>query len=115
MDGPIGRQLWLVYKQVGSKVFSELLKNPIAFSWVSNQIDKDRKEHIDLITHIFDALKPWLNLDLYKDIQKKEKAAENKIQKIAKTDAQNVEVTNLYNVMMKNAGLNIPNDEIKHG
>lgn len=50
-------------------------------------------------------MKPWLNIDLYSSIEKKEQQRKAKLERIAKTEAKNVKVDNLYDVMMRNMGL----------
>lgn len=97
--------MWLVHKAVGSKVFRETLKHPEVFSWVWEQINKDRDDVHKIIADVFEALKPWLNSDLFSVIEKKKQREETKIQRLAKTEAKNVQVTNLYDVMMRNMGL----------
>lgn len=51
-------------------------------------------------------VQPWLNSELYVAIRKKQKEEDNKVTRIAKTNSKDdVEVLNLYDVMMKNAGI----------
>lgn len=53
-------------------------------------------------------LQPWLNPQLSVAISKKKKEEENKVTRIAKTNSKDkVDVLNLYDVMMKNAGIDM--------
>lgn len=54
---------------------------------------------------VFEAAKPWLSPELYVAIDKKKKKEAQKLERIAKTDKENVEVLNMFDVMMKNAGI----------
>ena len=94
-----------MHQALGPEVFSEALKNPHFFSWAENQVITDLEDRDNLILQIFEALKPWLNSELFTAIEKKKKKEEEKLERIAKTDAKNVEVTNLYDVMMKRMGI----------
>lgn len=84
------------------------LKNPVMLSWATEQIEKDREEKIKDISEILTALKPWLNIELYSFLEKKRKKEEEKVMKIAKVNsAKDVEVVNMFDVVMKNAGINV--------
>lgn len=84
------------------------LKNPVMLSWATEQIEKDREEKIKDISEIITALKPWLNIELYSFLEKKRKKEEEKVMKIAKVNsAKDVEVVNMFDVVMKNAGINV--------
>ena len=84
------------------------LKNPVMLSWATEQIEKDREEKIKDISEIITALKPWLNIELYSFLEKKRKKEEEKVMKIAKVNsAKDVEVVNMSDVVMKNAGINV--------
>ena len=77
-------------------------------SWATEQIEKDREEKIKDISEIITALKPWLNIELYSFLEKKRKKEEEKVMKIAKVNsAKDVEVVNMFDVVMKNAGINV--------
>lgn len=107
----MGRQLWAVYKAIGQEAFKEALKNPVALSWVVEQIKQDREEQGDLIMKVFELLQPWLNTELFVAIDKKKKKEETKIARIAKTDADKVEVLSLFDTVMKNAGIDLSKEE----
>ena len=84
------------------------LKNPVMLSWATEQIEKDREEKIKDISEIITALKPWLNIELYSFLEKKRKKEEEKVMKIAKVNSsKDVEVVNMFDVVMKNAGINV--------
>lgn len=84
------------------------LKNPVMLSWATEQIEKDREEKIKDISEIITALKPWLNIELYSFLEKKRKKEEEKVMKIAKVNsAKDVEVVNMFDVVMKNARINV--------
>ena len=84
------------------------LKNPVMLSWATEQIEKDREEKIKDISEIITALKPWLNIELYSFLEKKRKKEEEKVMKIAKVNsAKDVEIVNMFDVVMKNAGINV--------
>lgn len=39
-------------------------------SWVLENIEQDNEEESSKITNVFEALKPWMNLQLYQEEQK---------------------------------------------
>lgn len=91
-----------------------MLKDPVLFSWVTEQINKDREENASLIRTVFEAVKPWLNIELYKVLEEKKQKEENKILQLSGTDSlSKVETTNAFDTFMKNLGIN-PN-ELKDG
>lgn len=91
-----------------------MLKDPVLFSWVTEQINKDREESASLIRTVFEAVKPWLNIGLYKVLEEKKQKEENKILQLSGTDSlSKVETTNAFDTFMKNLGIN-PN-ELKDG
>lgn len=91
-----------------------MLKDPVLFSWVTEQINKDREESASLIRTVFEAVKPWLNIELYKVLEEKKQKEENKILQLSGTDSlSKVETTNAFDTFMKNLGIN-PN-ELKDG
>lgn len=56
---------------------------------------------------MFDALKPWMNFEMYSFIQKKKQEEESKILSIAKTDSlSKVETVNAFDEFMKKLGIN---------
>ena len=87
-----------------------MLKDPVLFSWVTEQINKDREGSASLIRTVFEAVKPWLNFDLYKVLEEKKQKEENKILQLSGTDSlSKVETTNAFDTFMKNLGIN-PNE-----
>lgn len=97
--------LWKVLRAVGSEYFSEVLGEPVLLNWVTDQINNDEIDRNKLVTSIFDAAKPWLNLELYQEVEKKKQQETNKIEKLAGTSAENVETVNAYDQFMKNLGI----------
>lgn len=68
-------------------MFEQVLKEPILFSWVTEQIKKDREELTAYIKNIFEAVQPWLNADLYTEIEKRKQRDREKLLRIAKVDS----------------------------
>lgn len=84
----------------------QILKEPELFSWATEQIRKDKEEKVDFFRDAFEILKPWLDIDLYSAIKKKEKKDEEKLLTIAKVDNKDkVETVNAYDMFMKNLGI----------
>ena len=52
-----------------------------------------------------DALQPWLNFNLFSAIEQEKQKQNKKISEIAQTSTENVDVVNMYDVMMKRAGV----------
>lgn len=97
---------WKIYKAVGPEAFGQVLKEPVLFNWVTEQINKDTDERMELINSILKALHPWLNPELYSIIEKKEQKEKEKVLSIAKTDDINkVETVNAFDLFMKNLGI----------
>lgn len=65
-----------------SKFSKEEIENwdSLDYQWAIENIQKDEEEKFDMIKNILEFLKPYLNLELYKAEQNKER--ENKLQNI---------------------------------
>lgn len=70
------------------------------WNWAFDNLREDRKEQLDLIKDVIDYIKPYLNMDLYKWENKKEKenkarkAADNKVVQKYNTDKVEFEIDN---------------------
>lgn len=96
----------MVYKNVGPDRFGEVLKEPVLFDWVTEQITKDREEKFSLIRNIIEELQPWLNPELYSAIKKSQQKRESKVRSIAKVnDIKQVEEVNAFDNFMQNLGI----------
>lgn len=83
-----------------------MLKDPVLYSWVTEQINKDWDEKADTIRVVLDELRPWLNYELFQAIEKQKKKEEQKILTLAKTsDINKVETVNTFDVFMKSLGV----------
>lgn len=65
-----------------SKFSKEEIENwdSLDYQWAIENIQKDEEEKFDMIKNILEFLKPYLNLELYKAEQNKER--ENKLQNV---------------------------------
>lgn len=88
-------------------MFDQVLKEPILFNWVTEQIKKDREERAAYIQQIFEAVQPWLDFDMYKEIEKRKERDKEKLLSIAKVDSvDKVQTENAFDIFMKNLGIN---------
>lgn len=86
------------------------MRDPILLDWVTEQIKKDREELTAYITSIFEAVQPWLNINMYSEIEQKKAQEKNKILGIAKVDnIEKVKTENAFDTFMKNLGINSEN------
>lgn len=104
--------MWEVFKAVGPEAFGQVLKEPVLFNWATEQIRKDKEEHMEFVDSVLKLLYPWINPELYLTIKKKEQKEQNKILSIAKTDdISKVETVNSFDVFMKNMGIDLKKDK----
>jgi hypothetical protein len=55
---------------------------------------------------VFEAVQPWLNTELYAEIEKKKSQEKDKLLSIAKVDdVSKVQTENAFNTFMKNLGI----------
>ena len=87
-------------------MFYQVLKDPILFTWATEQINKDWEEKQALIKTIYEALLPWLNPEMYSIVEKKKAEKSQKAATIAGVDNENkIEQTNAFNTFLKNMGI----------
>jgi hypothetical protein len=78
LTGPLSRSLWKVCKTF--HILPEDLKKLTQFQldWALVNIRKDEEEELKKLKDIFEILKPWLNLNLYTQEQKRKEEEKNK-------------------------------------
>jgi len=62
---------WLVLKRAGAKSIFSL---PLSFEqriWIAVNERIDREDHLALISQVRDSLLPWLDIDLWRNVEKK--------------------------------------------
>ena len=70
--------LWNVYKVNGAEFTLSLVDkqlNPFQYAWVVYNSHKDTKDKYELINTLFDAVKPWLNHELFVKMKEREDTA----------------------------------------
>lgn len=87
-------------------MFFKVLKEPILFTWATEQLSKDWEDKQAQIQQIFEALTPWLNPGMYAELEKKKKEKEKKLTTIAQVENKDQVVqVNAFNKFMKNLGV----------
>lgn len=74
------RDYWLLYKGSKSQYTLPVVNNRLNIFqkyWIIFNQALDRKENIDLITDVFEALQPWLDRELYAKIKEEENTRQN--------------------------------------
>ena len=69
MGDPGSKTIWKVCKKVSADKVLKINNNKLntaQYYWAMHNIHHDESEQSDLITNIFNALKPWLDFDLWK-------------------------------------------------
>ena len=72
-DTPESRNYWEIFKATQPKLAINLAEgclNTFQRKWILINTLKDKQDAANLISQVFDALKPWLNLDLFSQISK---------------------------------------------
>lgn len=95
-----------MFQAVGADNFNHVLNDPVLFNWVTDQIQKDREEKVEFVSSIMKSIQPWLNLELYHEIEKRKQEEEKKILSLAKTDdVSKVETVNAFDSFMNKLGI----------
>ena len=87
----------------------QILKEPILLDWATENIIEDQNEHINTIKTIFDALQPWLNIDLYNAIKKQEEKEKQKMDRITRGKASENQVVtvNAIDAFLRRRGIKV--------
>jgi len=71
-ETPESMNVWDIFKNAGPNYALTLKGNHLSslqYLWVLHNVRKDTRNKYDLITSVLDALKPWLNTELYVKMQ----------------------------------------------
>jgi hypothetical protein len=69
------RNYWGVYKNSRPELAITIIDNRLNYlqrKWILINAQKDKKDTVNFVTQVFDALKPWLNSELFQHIQEVE-------------------------------------------
>ena len=87
-------------------MFFQVLKDPILFSWATEQISKDWDDKQALIKNVIEALLPWINPEMYSIVEKKKQSKERKLTTLANVNNKDeVDQVNAFDKFMKNMGI----------
>lgn len=78
MVSGVGRSVWKIATKLG-KTPQELksIFTPLQWEWALFNYNEDIKEQSDLISTVFEALQPWLNPEVYAQMQKQKQRTES--------------------------------------
>lgn len=85
IKSPQSEHMWTIFKAAGpTYIFPSTTLNSIQKHWIHLNVNKDTNNQQVLIKDVMEALKPWLNVELYKKMRE---SAENTRENVYYDDA----------------------------